>query len=92
MHALQDKLTTDPPYSPLSPLDIERAGIPEMKGELDDYLKSRLDQLYAELRVSCCKTALCRQQRENVVELDRVLHLMPGAAVHEPKMTLPAVL
>eukprot|EP00891_Asterochloris_glomerata_P002324 jgi/Astpho2/2324/e_gw1.00043.8.1_t len=47
---LQDKLTTDPPYSPLSPLDIERAGIPEMKGELDDYLKSRLDQLYAELR------------------------------------------
>ena len=81
MRSLQDKLTTDPPYSPLSPLDIERAGIPEMKGELDDYLKSRLDQLYAELRVSCCRSALCRQQRENMVEFDRVLQLATGAAV-----------
>ena len=59
-----------------------------MKGELDDYLKSRLDQLYAELRVSWCYSAFCRQQRENVVERDKVLQLMTGPAVHELRATV----
>ena len=44
------KADTDPPYSPLSPLDIERAGLPS-PAEPDAYLASRLDRFYAELRV-----------------------------------------
>lgn len=36
------------PYSPLSPLDIERVGLPPPP-EKDPYLKSRMDQFYAEL-------------------------------------------
>ena len=45
-----EKLKTDPPYSPLSPLDIDRAGLPP-SSEPDSYLKSRIDRFYAELQV-----------------------------------------
>lgn len=44
-----DKSKTDPPYSPLSPLDIERAQLPPAQ-EPNAYLASRLDKFYAELR------------------------------------------
>jgi hypothetical protein len=45
-----EKLRTDPPYSPLSPLDVEALGLPPAV-ELDSYLQSRLDKFDAELRV-----------------------------------------
>ena len=45
-----EKLTTDPPYSPLSPLDIDQAGLPSTS-EPDSYLQSRIDRFYAELQV-----------------------------------------
>ncbi|DBB16897.1 TPA: hypothetical protein ACH3X3_015132 [Trebouxia sp. C0006] len=44
-----EKLTTDPPYSPLSPLDIDQAGLPSTS-EPDSYLQSRIDRFYAELQ------------------------------------------
>ncbi|KAK9788431.1 hypothetical protein WJX73_002114 [Symbiochloris irregularis] len=44
-----EKNKTDPPYSPLSPLDIERTPLPPL-AELSPYLSSRLDKFYAELR------------------------------------------
>jgi hypothetical protein len=47
---VRDKARTDPPYSPLSPLDIERAGLPPAAPP-DAYLASRLDKFNAELRV-----------------------------------------
>lgn len=46
---VSEKLKTDPPYSPLSPLDIEKAGLPPTS-EPDSYLQSRLDKFYAELQ------------------------------------------
>ena len=46
-----EKLKTDPPYSPLSPLDIDRAGLPPTL-EPDSYLKSRIDRFFAELQAS----------------------------------------
>jgi len=46
-----EKLTTDPPYSPLSPLDIDQAGLPSTS-EPDSYLQSRIDRFYAELQVT----------------------------------------
>ncbi|KAI3439009.1 hypothetical protein D9Q98_001421 [Chlorella vulgaris] len=45
---VEEKLKTDPPYAPLSPLDIEAAGVPPPP-EVDDYLKSRLDKFYAQM-------------------------------------------
>ena len=47
---VRDKALTDPAYSPLSPLDIERAGLPPAAAP-DAYLASRLDKFNAELRV-----------------------------------------
>lgn len=47
-----EKLKTDPPYSPLSPLDIDQAGLPPTL-EPDSYLKSRIDRFFAELQVGC---------------------------------------
>ncbi|KAL3138482.1 hypothetical protein ABBQ32_006272 [Trebouxia sp. C0010 RCD-2024] len=44
-----EKLKTDPPYSPLSPLDIDQAGLPPTL-EPDSYLKSRIDRFFAELQ------------------------------------------
>ncbi|DBA71019.1 TPA: hypothetical protein ACH3X2_011449 [Trebouxia sp. C0005] len=44
-----EKLKTDPPYSPLSPLDIDQAGLPSTS-EPDSYLQSRIDRFYAELQ------------------------------------------
>ena len=46
-----EKLKTDPPYSPLSPLDLDRAGLPPTQ-EPDSYLKSRIDRFFAELQAS----------------------------------------
>jgi len=46
-----EKLKTDPPYSPLSPLDIDQAGLPSTS-EPDSYLQSRIDRFYAELQVT----------------------------------------
>ena len=46
-----EKLKTDPPYSPLSPLDIDRAGLPPTL-EPDSYLNSRIDRFFAELQAS----------------------------------------
>ncbi|GAB4816637.1 hypothetical protein N2152v2_003683 [Parachlorella kessleri] len=40
---------TDAPYSPLSPLDIEKTGVPATPN-LDAYLKSRVDKFYAQLQ------------------------------------------
>lgn len=48
---VRDKALTDPPYSPLSPLDIERAGLPPATPP-DAYLASRLDKFTAEIRVN----------------------------------------
>ena len=45
-----EKLKTDPPYSPLSPLDIDQAGLPTTS-DPDSYLQSRIDRFYAELQV-----------------------------------------
>ncbi|EFN51673.1 hypothetical protein CHLNCDRAFT_139903 [Chlorella variabilis] len=45
---VEDKLKTDPPYSPLSPLDIEAAGVPPPP-KVDAYLKSRVDKFYAQM-------------------------------------------
>lgn len=45
-----EKLKTDPPYSPLSPLDIDQAGLPSTS-EPDSYLQARIDRFYAELQV-----------------------------------------
>lgn len=47
---VRDKSVTDPPYSPLSPLDIEVLGLPP-SAPPDAYLASRLDKFYAELQV-----------------------------------------
>ena len=52
-----EKLKTDPPYSPLRPLDIDQAGLPPTS-EPDLYLKSRIDRFYAELQVTS-PDALC---------------------------------
>lgn len=49
-YLVEDKLKTDPPYSPLSPLDIEKCPVPPPPNE-DEYLKARLDKFYAELAV-----------------------------------------
>lgn len=66
---VDEKLQTDPPYSPLSPLEVEQAGLPS-QGEPDAYLKSRLQRFYAELQVQdativssvfCC--IVCAQAR-----------------------------
>ena len=47
---VRDKQVTDPPYSPLSPLDIEALGLPPSTPP-DSYLASRLEKFYAELQV-----------------------------------------
>lgn len=47
---VRDKQVTDPPYSPLSPLDIEALGLPPSSPP-DSYLASRLEKFYAELQV-----------------------------------------
>lgn len=39
-------------YTPLTPGDVAAATMPPVR-EPDAYLKSRLDQFYAELQVSC---------------------------------------
>ncbi|KAK9907575.1 hypothetical protein WJX75_006303 [Coccomyxa subellipsoidea] len=46
---VREKNLTDPPYSPLSPLDIEQAGLPPAQ-EPDAYLTSRIDKFNAELK------------------------------------------
>lgn len=48
---VREKNLTDPPYSPLSPLDIEQAGLPPAQ-EPDAYLTSRIDKFNAELKVA----------------------------------------
>ena len=48
---VREKNVTDPPYSPLSPLDIEALGLPPSAAP-DAYLASRLEKFYAELQVS----------------------------------------
>lgn len=53
-----EKLKTDPPYSPLSPLDIDQAGLPPTL-EPDSYLKSRIDRFFAELQVSHGAACIC---------------------------------
>lgn len=45
-----EKNKTDPPYSPISPLDVERTQLAP-PAEPTAYLASRLDKFYAELRV-----------------------------------------
>ena len=60
---VSEKLKTDPPYSPLSPLDIEKAGLPPTS-EPDSYLQSRLDRFYAELQV--CILEQKRQQQSQL--------------------------
>ena len=47
---VHDKNVTDPPYSPLSPLDVEALGLPPSTPP-DAYLASRLEKFYAELQV-----------------------------------------
>ena len=54
-----EKLKTDPPYSPLSPLDIDQAGLPSTS-EPDSYLQSRIDRFYAELQVTAADESLIR--------------------------------
>ncbi|CAL5223139.1 g5604 [Coccomyxa viridis] len=46
---VREKNVTDPPYSPLSPLDIEALGLPPSTPP-DAYLASRLEKFYAELQ------------------------------------------
>jgi len=46
----QEQLKTDPPYSPLSPLEVEALGAPPPQ-EPDAYLRARIDRFYAELQV-----------------------------------------
>ena len=48
---VRQKLETDPPYSPLSTLDVDRMGLPE-PSQPDAYLRARLDKFNAELKVS----------------------------------------
>ena len=48
---VRQKLETDPAYSPLSTLDVDRAGLPE-PSQPDAYLRARLDKFHAELKVS----------------------------------------
>lgn len=50
---VQEKHRTELPYSPLSPLEIEQAGLPPAQ-EPDAYLTSRIEKFNAELRVSPC--------------------------------------
>ncbi|KAL4434358.1 hypothetical protein ABPG75_000799 [Micractinium tetrahymenae] len=45
---VEEKLRTDPPYSPLSILDIEQTGVPPLP-KMDAYLKARVDKMYAQL-------------------------------------------
>lgn len=45
---VEEKLKTDPPYSPLSILDIEQTGVPPPP-KMDAYLKARVDKMYAQL-------------------------------------------
>ncbi|KAL4428605.1 hypothetical protein ABPG77_008917 [Micractinium sp. CCAP 211/92] len=45
---VEEKLKTDPPYSPLSILDIEQSGVPPPP-KMDAYLKARVDKMYAQL-------------------------------------------
>ena len=47
---VHDKSVTDPPYSPLSPLDVEALGLPPSTPP-DAFLASRLEKFYAELQV-----------------------------------------
>ena len=47
---VREKLRTDAPYSPLSPLDIEKAALPPPTPP-DAYLAARLEKFHAELRV-----------------------------------------
>lgn len=46
---VEKHLEADPPYSPLSPLEVEEAGLPDPP-EMTPYLKTRLDQFHAELQ------------------------------------------
>jgi len=46
----QDKLRSEAPYSPLSTLEVEAAGMPA-PSEPDAYLKARIQRFYAELQV-----------------------------------------
>lgn len=48
---VREKNLTDPPYSPLSPLDIEQAGLPPAQAP-DAYLTSRIEKFNAELKVT----------------------------------------
>lgn len=47
---VEDKLQIDPPYTPLTPEDIQRCPVPPPP-KMDDYLKARLDKFYAQLAV-----------------------------------------
>lgn len=51
----QKKLKTEAPYSPLSTLEVEAAGMPP-PSEPDAYLQARIDHFYAELQVPCPAT------------------------------------
>ena len=67
-----EKLRTDPPYSPLSPLDIDQAGLPSTS-EPDSYLQSRIDRFYAELQVTAADEVFGTA-------------LMVFIGVHEPRL------
>ena len=55
---VREKNLTDPPYSPLSPLDIEQAGLPPAQAP-DAYLTSRIEKFNAELKVTCFAWTPC---------------------------------
>ena len=56
---VREKNVTNPPYSPLSPLDIEALGLPPSTPP-DAYLASRLEKFYAELQVCKQRASLQR--------------------------------
>lgn len=47
---VRETLEVDPPYTPLSTRDVDRAGLPE-PSQPDAYLTARLDKFHAELKV-----------------------------------------
>ena len=49
MRGEQEKLRTEAPYSPLSPLEVEALGMPP-PSQPDAYLRARIDRFYAELQ------------------------------------------
>ena len=72
---VREKNVTDPPYSPLSPLDIEALGLPP-SAPPDAFLASRLEKFYAELQV-------CKQRATLPWPLRTGIWHLQGVVVHE---------